>query len=78
MSSTDTDPAEQAPGSTGVASTGATEPEEDVRRKFREALERKHHRHAAGEADSEGKDPSKVHQANGPAGGKRTFRRKSG
>jgi uncharacterized protein DUF5302 len=49
----------------------------DMRAKFREALDRKQHQHTAGNADGEGKE-SKVHQAHGPVGGKRTFRRKSG
>jgi Family of unknown function (DUF5302) len=77
MSSTEADPADKPAVATDSA--GAAEPAaEDVRSKFREALERKQHRHAAGAADSEGKDPSKVHNSHGPAGGKRTFRRKSG
>ena len=52
--------------------------EDDVRRKFREALERKQQHHAAGAAEGEGKDPSKVHEAHGPAASRRAFRRKSG
>jgi hypothetical protein len=54
------------------------ESEDDVRRKFREALERKQHNHAAGTAEGEGKDQSKVHEAHGPASSRRSFRRKSG
>lgn len=71
MSSTEADPADKPAETTDPGA-------EDVRSKFRDALERKQHRHAAGGADSEGKDPSKVHNSHGPAGGKRTFRRKSG
>jgi hypothetical protein len=62
----------------------STEPEpdavedDDVRRKFREALERKQHQHAAGNAEGDAKDPSKVHDAHGPASSRRSFRRKSG
>jgi len=52
--------------------------EDDVRRKFREALERKQHQHAAGNAAGDGRDPSKVHEAHGPAASRRSFRRKSG
>jgi hypothetical protein len=52
--------------------------EDEVRRKFREALERKQHQHAAGNAAGDGRDPSKVHDAHGPAASRRSFRRKSG
>lgn len=52
--------------------------EDDVKRKFREALERKHARHAGGDS-ADGKDTAKVHGgAHGPAHQQRTFRRKSG
>lgn len=68
MSSTEAEPADSTESAAG---------EDDVRRKFKEALERKHHQHAAGSAESEGKE-SKVHQSHGPAGSKRSFRRKSG
>ena len=53
-------------------------PEDDVRRKFREALDRKRGQHADGSTGSEGKDPSKIHAAHGPAQSRRSFRRKSG
>ncbi|HEX2315080.1 MAG TPA: DUF5302 domain-containing protein [Thermomonospora sp.] len=60
----------------------ATEPEggkDDMKRKFREALERKQGAHTDGGNGSGGKGPSKVHGgAHGPAKGQRTFRRKSG
>jgi Family of unknown function (DUF5302) len=52
--------------------------EDEVRRKFREALERKQHQHAAGTAAGDGKDPSRVHEAHGLAASRRSFRRKSG
>ena len=49
---------------------------EDVKAKFREALERKH---AHGGRDvTGGSDPSKVHDAHGPAHTQQMFRRKSG
>ncbi|HEU5160035.1 MAG TPA: DUF5302 domain-containing protein [Streptosporangiaceae bacterium] len=51
--------------------------EDDVKRKFREALERKQAQ-AENRAGSNAKDASKVHGRHGPAGGRRTFRRKSG
>ncbi|MGD0560278.1 MAG: DUF5302 domain-containing protein [Streptosporangiaceae bacterium] len=50
---------------------------DDVKRKFREALERKHAGHG-GDAAGKGKTPDKVNGAHGPASGKRSFRRKSG
>jgi hypothetical protein len=53
-------------------------PEDDVRRKFREALDRKRGQHADKSAGGEGKDPSKIHGAHGPARSQRSFRRKSG
>ncbi|MEV4063289.1 DUF5302 domain-containing protein [Nonomuraea dietziae] len=53
-------------------------PEEELKRKFREALERKNNQHADSVEGGRGKDPSKIHGAPGPASNKRTFRRKSG
>ena len=48
---------------------------DEMKRKFREALERKHSTHARAEgADHTGK----VHGAHGPAASRRSFRRKSG
>lgn len=60
-------------------SAGQPEPdsEDDVKRKFREALERKNAQ-AEKQAGDSAKDSSKVHGRHGPAGGRRTFRRKSG
>jgi hypothetical protein len=65
-----------APDPTEAADPAAEPETEDVKRKFREALERKQANatNRAGHADSN----SKVHDAHGRAGGKRTFRRKSG
>jgi hypothetical protein len=53
-------------------------PEDELKRKFREALERKKTQHAANGGGDKGKDPSKIHGTHGPAAGKRAFRRKSG
>jgi hypothetical protein len=54
----------------------ATSAEDDVKRKFREALERKQaQRHRTEQAAG---GSGKAHQAHGPVGGKRSFRRKSG
>jgi len=50
---------------------------DDVKDKFREALERKRGQQADQHAE-ELRDPSKIHGAHGAAGVKRTFRRKSG
>ena len=52
--------------------------EDEVKRRFREALERKQGKNAAANGAVSGKDPSKVHSAHGPAGSRRSFRRKSG
>ena len=50
--------------------------EDDVKRKFKEALERKQqHARAGSSHDSNG---GKNQHAHGPAANKRTFRRKSG
>lgn len=52
--------------------------EQDIKAKFREALERKHEQHtdgAGGEGRSGAKGPGRSH---GPARTQRTFRRKSG
>jgi hypothetical protein len=61
--------------------SGGPEPkgsEDDVRRKFREALDRKRGKRAGVSGSEEGKDPSKIHGAHGPARTQRSFRRKSG
>jgi Family of unknown function (DUF5302) len=64
----------------GAAKDGAAEPASDpgldeMKRKFREALARKHGAHASAEsADHTGK----VHGSHGPAASRRSFRRKSG
>lgn len=48
---------------------------DELKRKFREALERKHDTHATAEGAQDG---SKVHGSRGPAVSRRSFRRKSG
>jgi hypothetical protein len=53
-------------------------PEEDVKRKFREALERKRGLKAGAAGGGTGPDRTKIHGAHGRAGGAREFRRKSG
>ena len=49
---------------------------DDVKRKFKEALEKKNAKHREGEAHLNG--DSAVHATHGPASVKREFRRKSG
>ncbi len=55
----------------------AEQPEDDAKRRFREALERKNARSHASAAAGEAGD-SKVHSAHGPASHQKQFRRKSG
>jgi hypothetical protein len=51
-------------------------PEDDLKRKFREALERKQAHTRSGEEQATG--GGRNQHAHGPAAAKRTFRRKSG
>ncbi len=51
---------------------------DDVKDKFRAALERKRGHQADRAAEAGERDGSKIHGEHGAAGGKRTFRRKSG
>lgn len=50
---------------------------DETKRKFREALERKHQAHSEGQGKG-GKDSGKISGAHGPAASRRNFRRKSG
>lgn len=63
----------------GTDEPGGDQPgTDDVRERFRAALDRKHAREQAGHGDA-GPDPSgPAHLGSGPAKAKRTFRRKSG
>jgi Family of unknown function (DUF5302) len=67
------------PGETTEAKAGesATPDLDETKRKFREALERKHQAHNDGQGNS-GRDGSKINGAQGPAASRRNFRRKSG
>lgn len=59
----------------------APEPEDsgdELKRKFREALERKRAQEADAGGARRGKDAGKIHDAHGPARNRRSFRRKSG
>jgi len=73
MSMKDGDTSAQEKGSAEAAQTG---PSEDMKAKFRAALDKKH---AHGGKDvSDDHDRSKVHGAHGPAKAQQMFRRKSG
>jgi hypothetical protein len=72
-------PAQDAPAQEGTA-----KPEEpakpdldETKRKFREALERKHQAHSEGQGKGN-RDGGKINGAHGPAASRRNFRRKSG
>jgi hypothetical protein len=68
------DPADPG-GQADQAPSGAPSDMDDLKRKFREALERKHSAHASAEG---ARDTGKVHGSHGPAVSRRSFRRKSG
>jgi hypothetical protein len=61
---------------TEPAPSPASDEEDDVKRKFREALERKQGQSRTGSAHENA--GGKNQHAHGPAANKRTFRRKSG
>jgi Family of unknown function (DUF5302) len=53
-------------------------PEDEAKRKFREALDRKRASEAGTAQARRGPDTGKIHGAHGPARSRRSFRRKSG
>jgi Family of unknown function (DUF5302) len=53
-------------------------PEDEAKRKFREALDRKQAKEAGTGQARRGPDTGKIHGAHGPARRRRSFRRKSG
>jgi hypothetical protein len=66
------------PGPAGAGQPdGAKSDLDEVKRKFREALDRKRNAHASANAEG-AHDTGKVHGAHGPAASRRSFRRKSG
>lgn len=72
-----TDPAAEAAGQDTVGQDAeALSPEEEQKRRFREALEAK--RTGNGRGGAGGGGDSKIHGAHNKAGNKRQFRRKSG
>jgi hypothetical protein len=76
----DTAGPDTAPESAEAAAAAAEPAASDIdetKRKFREALERKHQAHNDGQ-DKGGHDGGKINGAHGPAASRRNFRRKSG
>jgi hypothetical protein len=74
----DAAPAATAEGDGADARADSAKPDiDEVKRKFREALDKKRQIHAEGQ-DQGGRDPNKIHGAHGPAASRRSFRRKSG
>ena len=75
QSGAEASPAPETPREDAAPEAAAPSDLEETKRKFREALERKHRTHATTEgADHTGK----VHGSHGPAASRRSFRRKSG
>jgi hypothetical protein len=68
-------PAEDMPPAPEAATTKPESDLDDLKRRFREALERKRDAHASAEG---AKDTGRVHGSHGPAVSRRSFRRKSG
>jgi hypothetical protein len=71
--------ADAAPGPESAADEEEPErPEDEMKRKFRAALDRKRSQLAEHNATQTGKNGGKVQGAHGPAQSRRSFRRKSG
>ena len=66
------------PGDKMSPGDGTAGAEDESRRKFREALDRKRAKEADSGRARGGQDTGKIHGAHGPAGQRRSFRRKSG
>jgi hypothetical protein len=61
------------------ADSGEAKPDlDEVKRKFRAALDRKREIGVGDGSGAGGRDAGKIHGAHGPAGSRRSFRRKSG
>jgi hypothetical protein len=72
------EPAAAEPATAEPATEDGEKPElDDVKRKFREALDRKKQFHSEGQGKG-GHESGKVNGAHGPAASRRSFRRKSG
>ncbi len=70
-------PAAPAPDADAQAGETAKPDLDETKRKFREALERKHQAHSEGQGKGN-RDGGKINGAHGPAASRRNFRRKSG
>jgi hypothetical protein len=71
------EPATAGPVAESVTEDGEKPELDDVKRKFREALDRKKQFHSEGQGKG-GHESGKVNGAHGPAASRRSFRRKSG
>jgi hypothetical protein len=71
-------PGDGAGSGDGVSPGDGANSEDEMKRKFREALERKRAREADTGSAPRGPDTGKIHGAHGPARNRREFRRKSG
>jgi hypothetical protein len=70
--------AEETKATAADEGDGTDKPDlDETKRKFREALERKHQAHNEGQGKG-GREDGKIHGAHGPAASRRNFRRKSG
>ncbi|GAA5055251.1 DUF5302 domain-containing protein [Thermocatellispora tengchongensis] len=79
MSATPSEPdPEIRPEDAAAQTEGATDPDDELKRKFREALERKRRSEAEANGGGHARGNSKIHGAHGPAAHRRSFRRKSG
>jgi hypothetical protein len=72
-------PAQDALAQEGTAEAAESDTPDldETKRKFREALERKHQAHSEGQGKGN-RDGGKINGAHGPAASRRNFRRKSG
>jgi hypothetical protein len=71
-------PDKDVPAKDATDDDAPAEQREDVKRKFREALERKQGRAATQAESMDPADAGKIHGAHGPESVRRSFRRKSG
>ena len=71
------EPVTEAPAAAEAEADHAQPDMDEMKRKFREALDRKKQAHADGQSNG-GQDQGKIHGAHGPAASRRNFRRKSG
>jgi hypothetical protein len=70
-------PAEPEEAAAAAGESAKPDDLDETKRKFREALQRKHQAHNEGQGKG-GRDGGKISGAHGPAASRRNFRRKSG